>query len=176
MGAFAFFCPILFTLCGCTIAQLLGLAFPPLPVFASGGWGMNVEWVLLEEKSHNPQADSGVFGFCLWGWLRVWLHFLLLLYHYFFCFVFILVYACLHIFILASLIRMPLAGSCPNRGCHLIKSIICWLNLLELRRKRSVPTLSHSVCPSLSLSLYPSLTHSRAGIQMGEKQPTEIHN
>ena len=58
--------------------------------------------------------------------------------------------ACEHIFILAWLIRMPLAGSCPNRGCHLIKSIICWLNLLELRRKRSVHTLSRPVCLSVS--------------------------
>lgn len=45
-------------------------------------------------------------------------------------------------FFLAWLICMLLAGSCPNRGCHLIKSIICWLNLLELRRKRSVHTFS----------------------------------
>lgn len=60
--------------------------------------------------------------------------------------------ACEHILILAWLIRMPLAGSCPNRGCHLIKSIICWLNLLELRRKRSVHTLSRPVCLSVSLT------------------------
>lgn len=59
-------------------------------------------------------------------------------------------------FILAWLIRMPLAGSCPNRGCHLIKSIICWLNLLELRRKRSVHTLSRPVC----LCVPDSPTHS----------------
>lgn len=78
---------------------------------------------------------------------------------YFFIFCSVLVFlgvsVCVHIFILAWLIRMPLAGSCPNRGCHLIKSIICWLNLLELRRKRSVPTLSHPL-----LSFRPSLTHS----------------
>lgn len=53
------------------------------------------------------------------------------------------------VFNLAWLIRMPLAGSCPNRGCHLIKSIICWLNLLELRRKRSVHTLSRPICVSV---------------------------
>lgn len=40
-------------------------------------------------------------------------------------FVLVGVCLCAYLVILASLIRMPLAGSCPNRGCHLIKSIIC---------------------------------------------------
>lgn len=73
-------------------------------------------------------------------------------------FVLVGVCLCAYLVILASLIRMPLAGSCPNRGCHLIKSIICWLSLLELRRKRSVPTLFHSI-HSRSLSRSPSPTH-----------------
>lgn len=31
----------------CPVAQLLGLVFPSLPVFASGGWGVNVTLLLL---------------------------------------------------------------------------------------------------------------------------------
>lgn len=68
--------------------------------------------------------------------------------------------SCKHIFLfLAWLICMLLAGSCPNRGCHLIKSIICWLNLLELRRKRSVHAISISARLSLCLSLIHSFTY-----------------
>lgn len=66
-------------------------------------------------------------------------------------------------FFLAWLICMLLAGSCPNRGCHLIKSIICWLNLLELRRKRSVHTFTQSAYfSSVSNSLPPmKYTHKK---------------
>lgn len=53
--------------------ELLVLIFPPLPVFASGGWGVNVGQLLLPGaapplphsgpgKWHSPQADSGVTG------------------------------------------------------------------------------------------------------------------
>lgn len=102
-------------------------------------------------KSHNLQADQWSVGCVWWSLWKV-------------C-------VCVweHIFILAWLIRMPLAGSCPNRGCHLIKSIICWLNLLELRRKRSVHTLSRPVC-----LFCPSLTHSFTHLYSEvEKEPTE---
>lgn len=38
MAAFAFSCPLSLHYVFCAIAQLLGLVFPSLPVFASGGW------------------------------------------------------------------------------------------------------------------------------------------
>lgn len=159
MGAFAFSCPLsLYTVCFfCTVAQLLGLVFPSLPVFASGGWGVNVGLHLLRGwsiPSEVPQPASRP--------VECWV-----------CLVKFMESVCVcvweHIFILAWLIRMPLAGSCPNRGCHLIKSIICWLNLLELRRKRSVHTLSRPVC-----LFCPSLTHSFTHLYSEvEKEPTE---
>lgn len=69
MGAFAFSCPLSLHCVFCTVAQLLGLVFPPLPVFASGGWGVSVGWRLLQggpsqwtRKSHDLQADSGLLG------------------------------------------------------------------------------------------------------------------
>lgn len=92
---------------------------------------------------------------------------------FFVCFLFWSVWVKAFFFFLAWLIRMLLAGSCPNRGCHLIKSIICWLNLLELRRKRSVHALSHSACLSVSLT-YP-LIH--LPVSRGrEKHPQMIHS
>lgn len=82
-----------------------------------------------------------------WVWLVIWS---------------VCAYLCFFFF-LAWLICMLLAGSCPNRGCHLIKSIICWLNLLELRRKRSVHTFTQSAYfSSVSNSLPPmKYTHTK---------------
>lgn len=161
MGAFAFFCLLSLHCVFCTVAQLLGLVFPSLPVFASGGWGVCVGLHLLQggppqwtRRSHNLQAVRSV-GCVWWNFMES-----LRKSSFVFLFLFFFLSVCEQIFILAWLIRMPLAGSCPNRGCHLIKSIICWLNLLELRRKRSVHTLSRPVCLSVSLThllIYPSV-------------------
>lgn len=67
-------------------------------------------------------------------------------------------------FFLAWLICMLLAGSCPNRGCHLIKSIICWLNLLELRRKRSVHTFTQSAYFSFVSNSLPPMKYTHKKI------------
>lgn len=118
LGAFALSCP----LCLHSVFYAEGLLGPlllSLPVFASGGWGVSV-------------ASTSVFHVMLKQTLKCWVRLVMwsvCAYLWFF-------------FFLAWLICMLLAGSCPNRGCHLIKSIICWLNLLELRRKRSVHTFS----------------------------------
>lgn len=68
MGAFAFSCPLSLHCVFCTVAQLLGLVFPSLPVFASGGWGVSVGdcfcfKVVRPSGPGSPvQADSGVLG------------------------------------------------------------------------------------------------------------------
>lgn len=143
LGAFAFFCPLSLHCIFCILAQLLGLVFPPLPVFCFWWLGSECGFASASQPASRQWRVE-----CL-VCLEVFIFFFVLFWF------FLGVSVCVHIFILAWLIRMPLAGSCPNRGCHLIKSIICWLNLLELRRKRSVPTLSHPL-----LSFRPSLTHS----------------
>lgn len=143
LGAFAFFCPLslhcIFLHSGSAPWSCLSTSACIL-LLVAGEWAW-IHFCFTTCKQTVACWVSGVSG----G------------FYIFFCSVllFLGVSVCVHIFILAWLIRMPLAGSCPNRGCHLIKSIICWLNLLELRRKRSVPTLSHPL-----LSFRPSLTHS----------------
>lgn len=133
LGAFALSCPLCLHSVFCAEAQLLGPVLLSLPVFASGGWAVSVGSAL--QWSAQRGNRRGTFGFGWWCRVRV---------HTFF-------------FFLAWLICMLLAGSCHNRGCHLIKSIICWLNLLELRRKRSVHTFS-----SVGLFLFSLFSNSLA--------------
>lgn len=66
---FAFSCPLSLH-CIRAAAQLLGLVFPSLPVFAAGGWGVSVGLRLPQGgpslwASKPPQPGSRSVGFCL---------------------------------------------------------------------------------------------------------------
>lgn len=54
-GACAFSCPLSLHCVFCAAAQLLGLVFPSLPVFASGGWGSECE---VTSASRRPQPRN----------------------------------------------------------------------------------------------------------------------
>lgn len=77
MGAFAFSCALSLHCVFCTVAQLLGLVFPSLPVFASGGWGVSVGLLLLQggpcrwtwSPTTCKQTVECVFWWSLW---KVW--------------------------------------------------------------------------------------------------------
>lgn len=73
MGAFAFSCPLSLHCVFCAVAQLLGLVFLSLPVFASGGWGVSVGLHLLQggpsqwaSESPQPRSRQWSVGFVWW--------------------------------------------------------------------------------------------------------------
>ncbi len=79
IGAFAFSCPLSVHCVFCTVAQLLGLVFPSLPVFASGGWGSECgiatasRWSIpVDLDVPQPASRQWSVGCVWWSLRKVW--------------------------------------------------------------------------------------------------------